>query len=359
MLFVENHIIYSNVHKYAQFIWKYISTGFPSKYIFLYFSDNEIPPMNDIRSPDTSKFQRGSLMGDIFAFADVSAPFSPQVGEISGFPPGSTTNDQVLPPPTNNTPVESPKAASSIEGPAFPDPGPAFPDEAFPSDFPSSAGASDPTLDSDIIDPNSLFPPETASTGQTDPGQQNQDFVLAFLPSFPKGDKVVNLNTGKTLQEPGNTASFPPNDTLPDKPLLPLPETTLDIPSARGPSDKLPAAKSQPSSPVDTKVVPLKPERPISSLPVNAMKPIDVTKLNPINKPTAEIPTSGGAQAQIRRRKPKKGPADRNQVPASWVKIFPNGQRPKKLNNGKLLYFVFFLNIQKIESCAGKIQSIL
>lgn len=289
---------------------------------YLFFSDNDL----------TANGNSGGLMGAILGFADASFSFPPlgdnNLANTAFGPPLVTMPDQARPPPTNDMTGGTPNTLPMSDlptGPVAADQGQAFPNEPFPDVFPGPGDAQDPTLDSDFIDPTVLFPPDTTNTGgQPDPGQDN--FVIAFMPSFPKGDKVVNLNTGKTLQESGNTASFPPAEVQPVDSLPP--GTKPAAPPILGIPVKL---ESQlPSNPEETvpdtkPFVPSKPQRPKVSVPVDSLqKPVAVTNSQP-----AGVSTSIGGQTELPKQEP-----NQNQVPASWSEIYPNGQKPDKIKTG-------------------------
>ena len=65
----------------------------------------------------------------------------------------------------------------------------------------------DVNLDADIVDPNLLFPAETANA--PNPNVGNNKLMLNFMPFFPKGKKVVNLNNGQTLNSPSDIGALP------------------------------------------------------------------------------------------------------------------------------------------------------
>ena len=80
------------------------------------------------------------------------------------------------------------------------------------SQFPELPGRNhglppDVNLDADIVDPNLLFPAETANSPNTNIG--NNKVMLNFMPLFPKDKKVVNLNNGQTLNSPSDIGALP------------------------------------------------------------------------------------------------------------------------------------------------------
>ena len=139
-------------------------------------------PVKDMKSKPSSESSAGALElpGDVIIKDNVQ--FEP--GTNQGLPSnqGSLFNDR---------PGSNPSFPTNVN-PQFPtNVNPGIPADVIPS-IPT-----DVNLDADIVDPNLLFPAETANA--PNPGVGDNKLMLNFLPMFPKNEKVVNLNSGQTL----------------------------------------------------------------------------------------------------------------------------------------------------------------
>ena len=147
-------------------------------------------PVKDMKSKPPSKSSTGVLELPANVIVKDNVQFEP--GTNQGLPSnqGSLFNDGPSSNPSFPTNV-NPQFPTNVNPGIATNVNPGIPADVIPG-IPT-----DVNLDADIVDPNLLFPAETANA--PNPGVGDNNFMLNFLPMFPKNEKAVNLNSGQTL----------------------------------------------------------------------------------------------------------------------------------------------------------------
>ena len=274
---------------------------------------NAVRPMDPVNSQSASISDTGlppePLLPDInsgFPLAsDLGLPAEPALPVKDPAPKqGSILSGQALPPPVDKAAKQPSKPNEGVLNlsndvlikdtvHAIPNPNQGLPGQV--PLFPHIAGTNqgspkDVNLDAEIVDPNLLFPAETANKPK--PNLNNNNFMINFLPLFPKGDKVVNLNTGETLNNPTDIGVLPdpntvdsnvlgfPAENLPPKPDIPVTDPfvlekmprkpDLPVKDPFAPDTSMQANIGANQSPVD---LPLNNQIPVEILPERPILP--------------------------------------------------------------------------------------